>query len=166
MQLPAAQLAVHSAPSSHFMVQLPGPPQFIVHFDPALHVWVQPPTRQLKVQSAPFSQVCEQSVADVWQVAVQTLSSLHAILQPETVQFWVQSSFALHSQGSFETQPSVRDVRAGFGTSASPPPVPPSSVLEPDEEDEDEEVEPPSLEVQPERSAKPRPSPSVPRRSR
>lgn len=65
VQLPAAQLAVHVAPSSHVCVQLPEPPQFMVQVEPALHVWVQPPVRQLNVQSAPFSHVCLQSFADV-----------------------------------------------------------------------------------------------------
>lgn len=71
--MPAAQVAVHVAPASHVIVQFPVPPQFMVQVEPALHVWVHPPVRQLKVQSAPPSQVCLQSFADVWHVAVQTL---------------------------------------------------------------------------------------------
>ncbi len=66
---------------------------------------------------------------------MQTLWSLHAMLQPDTVQLAVQSSFALHSQGDADVHPMVRLVRDGFGTSASPPPAPPPLELEDEEDD-------------------------------
>jgi len=73
VQLPAAQSAVHVAPSSQVIAQPPGPPQRIAHFDPALHTIEQPPARQLKLQSAPDSHVWPQPVAPVSQFAVHVL---------------------------------------------------------------------------------------------
>jgi hypothetical protein len=75
VQSAVAQFAVHVAPSSHVMLHLPVPAQFIVHFEPFLQSCVHPPARQLNVQSAPFSQVCLQLVAPVSQLPVQTLAS-------------------------------------------------------------------------------------------
>lgn len=72
------------------------------------------------------------------------------MLQPGTVQLWVQSSSFLHSHGSPAVHPMVRVVRGGFGTSASPPPVPESFVppeLAPPELD-DEPVVSPSSDLQ------------------
>jgi hypothetical protein len=139
----------HVAPSSHVIVQLP-PAQVSLHVEPALQSWVQPPAEQSKLQSAPLSHVWVQSVADVLQSALHRLSSLQAILHPETVQLCVQSSSFLHSHGSVPLQPIVRVVRGGFGTSASPPPVPESPAppeLAPPEL-EDDPVSSPSSDVQ------------------
>jgi hypothetical protein len=92
------------------------------------------------------------------------------MVQPETVQFWVQSSFALHSHGAADVQPSVRFVRAGFGTSASPPPVPLPLELDDEEEDEDDDeaVEDPSSssDLHAATSRRPTESASIARRTR
>lgn len=138
----AVQSASHVAPVSHVMLQLP-PAHVSLHVEPVLHVCVQPPAVQSKLHSAPLSQVWVQSFAEVLQSALQRLSSLHAILQPGTVQLCVQSSSFLHSQGSAAVQPIVRVVRGGFGTSASPPPVPESPVLP------ELELAPPELDDEP-----------------
>lgn len=138
------QSASHVAPPSHVMLHLP-PAHVSLQVDPALHVCAQLPAVQSKLHSAPLSHVCAQPTADVLQSALQRLSSLQAIEQPATVQLCVQSSFALHSQGSPAVHPMVRVVRGGFGTSASPPPVPPP---------------PPELEAPPELDEEPVLSPS------
>jgi hypothetical protein len=92
------------------------------------------------------------------------------MVQPETVQFWVQSSFALHSHGAADVQPSVRFVRAGFGTSASPPPVPLPLELDDEEEDEDDDeaVKDPSSspDLHAATSRRPTESASIARRTR
>lgn len=142
------QSASHVAPASHVIVQFP-PRHVSLHVEPVLHVWVQPPAVQSKLHSAPLSQVCVQSVADVLQSALQRLSSVQAISQLGTVQLCVQSSLALHSQRSVALHPMIRVVRWGFGTSASPPPVPESFVppeleLAPPELDEEPVSSPPS----------------------
>jgi hypothetical protein len=97
VQFPGPQFAVHKAPSSHVMLQLPGPAQFIVHFEPFLQSCVQPPTKQLNVQSASFSHVCLQPAPPRSHVAVQIAVSWHWMSQPVVVHVSVQSSFFLHS---------------------------------------------------------------------
>ena len=62
------------------------------------------------------------------------------IAQPATAQFCVQSWFAWHVQGS-AVQVSVFVSRFGFGTSASPPPVPASNPAP--------ELDPPELDDEP-----------------
>lgn len=84
------QSASHVAPTSHVMLHLP-PAHVSLHVEPALQTCVHPPAVQSNVQSAPLSQVCLQSVADVLQSAPQTLSFLHAISQLATEQLCVQS---------------------------------------------------------------------------
>jgi hypothetical protein len=98
---------------------------------------------QSKVQSAPLSHVCVQSVADVLQSALQRLPVLQAMSQLGTVHDCVQSWFALHAQTSVALQPIVFVSRAGFGTSASPPPVPESPPLP------ELELAPPELDDEP-----------------
>ena len=157
--LVAVQSASQVAPASHVMLQLP-PAHVSLHVEPALHSCVHPPAEQSKLHSAPLSQVCLQSFADVLQSALHRLSSLQAISQLATVQLCVQSSFALHSQRSVALHPMVRVVRGGFGTSASPPPVPeslPLPELEPPELD-DEPVSSPSSDLQASTPKSPSPS--------
>jgi hypothetical protein len=112
-----------------------------LHVEPALQSCVHPPAVQSKLQFAPLSQVCVQSVADVLQSPLQRLSSLQAMSQLATVHVCVQSSFALHAQRSVALQPIVRVVRDGFGTSVSPPP--PSLPVDP------LELAPPELDDDP-----------------